>query len=179
MDQQAIQFEEGKECPIQITGMGGGLSFSPSGDMLFIANVDNPGQEQIDAWDGKWRTKLFTESEFPAIPLFAIGSENWIIEAPCNPTEQEKETPGYCEALYAKEDYEMGAILVDATTHIIKKITRVELDEMFVERMVMSWNPFRGTGDQYTKSYNQETFNEKITELFKMKTTKQMWMSSW
>ncbi len=62
MDQQAIQFEEGKECPIQINGMGGGLSFSPSGDMLFIANVDNLGQEQIDAWGGKWRTKLFTES---------------------------------------------------------------------------------------------------------------------
>ena len=48
-------------------------------------------QEKIDAWEGKWRTKLFIESEFPAIPLFAIGSENWILEAPCNPTQQEKE----------------------------------------------------------------------------------------
>ena len=41
----------------------------------------------------------------------------------------------------------MGAILVDSATHIIKKIKRVEIDEMFVERMVMSWNPFRGKGD--------------------------------
>ena len=161
MEQPAIQFEEGKECPVQIAGTGGGLSFSPAGDMLFMANVENINQEKIDAWEGKWRTKLFIESEFPAIPLFAIG------------------TPGYCEALYAKDTYEMGAILVDSATHIIKRIKRVEIDEMFVERMVMSWNPFRGKGDQYTKSFDDETFNKKVAEIFKMKSTKQMWTSSW
>ena len=58
MEQPAIQFEEGQECPVQIAGTGGGLSFSPSGDMLFMANVENIHQEQIDAWEGKWRTKL-------------------------------------------------------------------------------------------------------------------------
>ena len=41
MEPSAIQFEEGKECPVQIAGTGGGLSFSPAGDMLFIANVEN------------------------------------------------------------------------------------------------------------------------------------------
>ena len=179
MEQPAIQFEEGQECPVQIAGTGGGLSFSPSGDMLFMANVENIHQEQIDAWEGKWRTKLFVESEFPAIPLFAIGSENWILEAPCNPTLQENETPGYCEALFAKETYEMGAILVEATTHIIKKITRIELDEMFIERMVMSWNPFRGYGDKYTKTFNQDSFNKKVAEVFKSKSTKEMWVASW
>jgi hypothetical protein len=50
---------------------------------------------------------------------------------------------------------------------------------MFVERMVMSWNPFRGTGDQYTKSFDDETFNKKVAEIFKMKSTKEMWTSSW
>ena len=179
MDQPAIQFEEGKPCPIQIAGTGGGLSFSPTGDMLLIGSVVGPTPEQIEAWSGKWRAKLFTDSEFPAIPLFAVGSEEWILEAPCNPTQQEKETPGYCETLYAKDDYEMGAILVDSATGIIKKITRVKLDDMFIERMVMSWNPFRGSGDQYTKSYDQDTFNQKVAELFKMKSSKQMWMSSW
>ena len=179
MEQPAIQFEEGQECPVQIAGTGGGLSFSPSGDMLFMANVENISLDQISAWGGKWRTKLFVESEFPAIPLFAIGSENWILEAPCNPTQQENETPGYCEALFAKESYEMGAILVEAKTHIIKKITRIELDEMFIERMVMSWNPFRGSGDKYTTSFNQSTFNTKVAEIFKMKSTKEMWVASW
>ena len=179
MEQPAIQFEEGKECPVQIAGMGGGLSFSPTGDMLFIANVENLSQDKIDAWSGKWRTKLFVESEFPAIPLFAIGSENWILEAPCNPTQQESETPGYCEALYSKSTYEMGAILVESTTHIIKKIAHIKMDDMFIERMVMSWNPFRGKGDQYTKTFDQDTFNQKVAELFKMKSTKQMWTSSW
>ena len=179
MEQPAIQFEEGTECPVQIAGTGGGLSFSPSGDMLFMANVENISLDQISAWGGKWRTKLYVESEFPAIPLFAIGSESWILEAPCNPTQQENETPGYCEALFAKESYEMGAILVEASTHIIKKITRIELDEMFVERMVMSWNPFRGSGDKYTKSFDQSTFNNKVAEVFKMKSTKEMWVSSW
>ena len=179
MDQPVIQFKVGEECPVQIAGTGGGLSFSPNGDMLFIANVENPNQEHIDAWNGKWRAKLFTESEFPAIPLFAIGSDNWILEAPSNPTQQEIETPGYCEALYAKDNYEMGAILVDADTHTIKKINHVALDELTIERMVMSWNPFRGKADQYTKTFDQETFNQKIIELFKMKSTKQMWMDSW
>ena len=179
MEQQAIQFQEGKECPVQITGTGGGLSFSPSGDMLFIANVENPNQEQLDSWCGKWRVKLFIESEFPAIPLFAIGSEDWILEAPCNPTQQENETPGFCESLYAKDKYEMGAILVDSESHIIKKITCVLLDDLVIERMVMSWSPFRGKGDQYTKTFNQEAFNNKIIELFKMKSTKQMWLASW
>ena len=179
MEQPAIQFEEGKDCPVQITGTGGGLSFSPTGDMLFIANVENLDQEKINAWGGKWRAKLFIESEFPAIPLFAIGSEDWIVEAPCNPAQQEKETPGYCEALYAKDSCEMGAVLVDSTTHLIKKIQRVEIEELFVERMVMSWNPFRGKGDQYTKTFDNATFNQKVAEIFKMKTTKQMWTTSW
>ena len=179
MEQSSIQFEEGKTCPVQITGTGGGLSFSPAGDMLLIGSAVNPTPEQTEAWGGKWRAKLYTESEFPAIALFAVGSEEWIIEAPCNPTQQERETPGFCEALYAKDSYEMGAILVDSETSIIKKIRRVELDEMFIERMVMSWNPFRGTGDQYTKSYDQDTFNQRVGELFKMKSSKQMWMSSW
>ena len=179
MEQPAIQFEEGKECPVQIAGTGGGLSFSPTGDMLFMANVEDLDQKKVDAWDGKWRTKLFIEPEFPAIPLFAIGSEDWILEAPCNPTQQETETPGYCEALYSKDSYEMGAILVDSATHIIKKIKRVDIDEMFIERMVMSWNPFRGKGDQYTKSFSDETFNQKVAEIFKMKSTKEMWTTSW
>jgi len=101
------------------------------------------------------------------------------LEAPCNPTQQETETPGYCEALYSKDSYEMGAILVDSATHIIKKIKRVDIDEMFIERMVMSWNPFRGKGDQYTKSFSDETFNQKVAEIFKMKSTKEMWTTSW
>ena len=179
MEDSSIEFKEGKECPVQIAGTGGGLSFSPNGDMLFIANVENLEQEHIDAWNGKWRTKLFVESEFPAIPLFAIGSENWILEAPCNPTQQETETPGYCEALYSKDNYEMGAILVDSSNHIIKKINHVKMEELFIERMVMSWNPFRGAGDQYTKSFSQENFNKRITEIFKIKSTKQMWIDSW
>ena len=76
-------------------------------------------------------------------------------------------------------EMEQGAILVDADTHIIKKINHVALDELIIERMVMSWNPFRGKADQYTKTFDQETFNQKIIELFKMKSTKQMWMDSW
>ena len=179
MNEPAIQFEEGKNCPVQISGTGGGLSFSPSGDMLFIANIENVDQQKIDAWAGKWRIKLYIESEFPAIPLFAIGSEDWILEAPSNPSQQEKETPGYCEAIYAKDEYEMGAILVDSTTHIIKKVKRVEIDEMVIERMVMSWNPFRGKGDQYTKTFDNEMFNQKVADIFKMKSTKQMWTTSW
>ena len=86
---------------------------------------------------------------------------------------------GIYTALYEKDSCEMGAILVDSATHIIKKIKRVEIEEMFVERMVMSWNPFRGTGDQYTKSFDDETFNKKVAEIFKMKSTKEMWTSSW
>ena len=49
MEQPAIQFEEGQECPVQIAGTGGGLSFSPSGDMLFMANVENVSLDQISA----------------------------------------------------------------------------------------------------------------------------------
>jgi hypothetical protein len=50
---------------------------------------------------------------------------------------------------------------------------------MFIERMVMSWNPFRGSGDKYTKSFDQSTFNIKVAEVFKMKSTKEMWVGSW
>ena len=73
----------------------------------------------------------------------------------------------------------MGAILVDSGSHVIKKITRVKMDELLIERMVMSWNPFRGTSDQYTKSFDDETFNKKVAEIFKMKSTKEMWTTSW
>ena len=134
---QTIRFEECKLCPVKIEGDGGGLSFSPNGDMLLIGRFPNPSKAQIEAWGGKWRAKLCTESEFPSIPIFAVGSEDWILEAPCNPSELEKEAPGFCEALYAKEDHEMVAILVDSMTNMIVKIKTVPLDEMFIERLVM------------------------------------------
>lgn len=177
--EQNVRFEEGQPCPVKIEGDGGGLSFSPNGDMLLIGMFPNPTETQIKAWGGKWRAKLMTESEFPAIPIFAVGSEEWILETPCNPHQQENEAPGFCEALYARDDYEMAAVLVDSETGIIKKITHVHLDEMFIERLVLSWNPFRGSSDKYNKTFNNEQFNERVGELFKAKSQKKIWMSSW
>lgn len=177
--ESAIKFEEGKVCPVNIQGSGGGLSFSPNGDMLLIGAIPNPTAEQIKAWGGKWRAKLLQESEFPSIPIFAIGGEEWILEAPCNPVQQENEAPGFCEALFAKEEYEMVAILVDSETKIIQKITTVPLDEMFIERLVLSWNPFRFPSNDYSKSYNNEEFSTRVGEIFRTRTSKDIWMSSW
>lgn len=177
--EQTIQFEEGKPCPVTITGTGGGLSFSPTGDALLIGMFPNPTEKQIEQWAGKWRTKLLTESEFPAIPLFAIGGEDWLLETPCNPAQQEKEAPGFCEALYAKEDPCLMAVLVDSETGVVKKMKNVSLDEMLVERLVMSWNPFRGPKDQYNKIFSNEEFNQRIHEIFKAKSQKEIWNTSW
>ena len=176
---ESISFEEGKPCPLPIEGHGGGLSFSPNGDMLLIASLPHPSEAQIKAFSGKWRAKLGAEAEFPSIPIFAIGSEDWLLETPCNPAQQEKETPGFIEALYAREDYGMVAILVDSESKVIQKITHVELEEMFIERMVMSWNPYKTAGDEYTKTYSGEGFNEKISEIFKMKNSEELWRISW
>jgi len=93
--------------------------------------------------------------------------------------QQEKEAPGFVEALYAKEDHNMVAILVDSETNIIQKITHVPLEEMFIERMVMSWNPYKTAGDEYTKTYTSESFITKINEIFKMKSSEELWRTSW
>jgi hypothetical protein len=176
---ESISFEEGKQCPLPIEGHGGGLSFSPSGDMLLMASIPHPSESQIKAFDGEWKSKLVVESEFPSIPIFAIGGEDWLLETPCNPAQQEIETPGFIEALYAKEDYHMVAILVDSESKIIQKITHVMLDELFIERMVMSWNPYKTKGDEYTKTFTNDSFNEKINEIFKMKSSEELWRTSW
>ena len=177
--EKTLQFEEGKPCPVQITGTGGGLSFSPNGDMLLMGVFPNPSEAQIKAWAGKWRAKLATESEFPSIPIFAVGSEDWIIEAPCNPAQLEKEAPGFCEALFAKQDYVMVAVLVDSETTLVKKITHVTLDDMFVERLVLGWNPYRYPGDQYSNSFDEEGFAKRIQDIFKQSTSKEIWVKSW
>ena len=176
---QTISFVEGKSCPLPIAGHGGGLSFSPNGDMLLLAAISSPSEAQIKAWSGKWQAKLIIESEFPSIPIFAIGGEDWLLETPCNPIQQEMESPGFCEALYNKEEYTMVAILTDLDTNIIKKISHVELDEMFIERMVLSWNPYKTKGDEYTKTYSDENFVTKINEIFKMKSSEELWRTSW
>ena len=121
MTELNIAFEEGKECPVTVEGTGGGLSISPNGDMLLVGSIPSPSNQQVEAWGGKWRAKLISESEFPSIPIFAIGSEDWILETPCNPYQMEQEAPGFCEALYAKDECSMAAILVDSDTGIIKK----------------------------------------------------------
>ncbi|MFQ5450450.1 MAG: hypothetical protein ACE5E9_07445 [Nitrospinaceae bacterium] len=177
--EKTIRFEEGQPCPVDIQGEGGGLSFSPNGEMLLIGKFPRPSKTQIEAWGGKWRAKLCTESEFPAIPIFAVGSEDWILETPCNPTQQEKESPGFCEALYAKDEYNMAAILVDSETNEIVKIANVPLDEMFIERLVLSWNPFRGPSDEYNKSFNSEEFANRINQIFTTRSTRDIWTSSW
>ncbi len=179
MDSTTARFEEGQTCPIKVEGSGGGLSFSPAGDMLLLGAVPSPSQAQINAWGGKWRAKLVDESEFPSIPIFAIDGEDWILEAPCNPSALEKESPGFCEALFSKEEAVMVAILVDSDTNIIQKITYVPLDELFIERMVMSWNPFRFEANEYNKSFSNAEFTERIQEIFKMKTSHELWMTSW
>lgn len=179
MDSSTARFEVGQPCPIKVEGSGGGLSFSPAGDMLLLGAVPSPSQAQIDAWAGKWRAKLYEESEFPSIPIFAVGSEEWILEAPCNPSALEREAPGFCEAVYAKDEALMVAILVDSDTNLIKKITNVVLEELFIERMVMSWNPFRFEANDYNKSFSQEEFSGRVQEIFKMKGSKELWMTSW
>lgn len=179
MTEKNIAFEEGQTCPINVEGTGGGLSISPNGDLLLMGAVPSPSNQQIEAWGGKWRAKLVTESEFPSIPIFAVGSEDWILEAPCNPAQMEKEAPGFSEALYAKEECTMAAILVDSDTGIIRKITHVPLDEMFVERLVLSWNPFRFEADDYNKSFTQEEFSKRVGEVFRMKPSKELWVTSW
>ena len=178
--QENLTFEEGKTCPIKIRGVGGGLSFSSGGNMLLVAAIPNPNEKQITAWQGKWRAKLIQESEFPNIPIFAIGDdEKWILETPCNPALQEKESPGFCEALFAREDYDMLAVLVDSETGIICKIRQVELDEMFIERLVMSWNPYRYGGDDYTKNYSDQEFSKRVAEIFRGRPSKALWKTSW
>ena len=62
MDQTTISFVEGQSCPLPIAGHGGGLSFSPNGDMLLLAAISNPSAAQIKAWTGKWQAKLIIES---------------------------------------------------------------------------------------------------------------------
>ncbi len=176
---QTINFEEGKSCPLPIEGHGGGLSFAPNGDMLLVASLPHPSEAQVNAFAGKWRAKLIAESEFPSIPIFAVGGEDWLLETPCNPSQQEKETPGFIEALYAKEDYSMVAILVDSETKIIQKITHVPLEEMFIERLVMSWNPYKTAGDEYTKTFSAENFADRVKEIFKMKSSQDLWRTSW
>jgi len=171
-------FEEGKPCPVKVEGGGGGLSFSPNGDMLLVGAFPNPTEAQVESWGGAWRAKLFSEAEFPAIPIFAIGGEEWFLETPCNPAQQEKESPGFAEALYRKEDVRMAAILVDSETGIVRKIAHVPLDEMFIERLVVSWNPFRH-GDRYNKTFTAEEFAAKVQEIFRMRRSRELWMSSW
>ena len=78
MDQTTISFVEGQPCPLPIAGHGGGLSFSPNGDMLLLAAISNPSAAQIKAWTGKWQAKLIAESEFPSIPIFAIRQSAWL-----------------------------------------------------------------------------------------------------
>ena len=179
MTEENITFEEGKPCPIRIEGYGGGLSISPNGDMLLVGAVPNPTGPQIEAWSGKWRAKLISESEFPSIPIFAIGSEDWIMETPCNPSVMESEAPGFCEALYAKDDVTMAAVLVDSETGLIRKISQVPLEEMFIERLVMGWNPYRFGANDYSKSYSPAEFAQKVGEIFKMRSTKELWTTSW
>jgi hypothetical protein len=179
MTEQNIAFEEGKECPVRVEGTGGGLSISPNGDMLLVGSIPSPSNQQVEAWGGKWRAKLISESEFPSIPIFAIGSEDWILETPCNPYQMEKEAPGFCEALYARNECSMAAILVDSDTGIIKKITHVPLDEMFIERLVLSWNPFRHEANDYNKSFSPEEFTKRVGEIFKMRPSKELWTTSW
>jgi len=178
--QETLTFEEGKTCPIKIRGAGGGLSFSSNGGMLLVAAIPNPSEQQIAAWQGNWRAKLIQESEFPSIPMFAIGdNEDWILEAPCNPAQQEKESPGFCEALFARDDYEMLAVLVDSETGIIRKIKPVILDDIFIERLVLSWNPYRHGGDEYTKGFTDQEFAQRVAQVFGRKPSSELWRTSW
>ena len=73
----------------------------------------------------------------------------------------------------------MVAILVDSENTIIKKIVYVPLEEMFIERLALSWNPYRTSGDEYTKTFSESNFTEKINELFKMKSSEELWRTSW
>ena len=179
MPEDTIEFEEGKPCPLQVDGTGGGLSFTPTGDMLLVGAFSDPTDEQIEAWSGKWQAKLSEQSDFPSIPMFAVGSDDWIIEAPCNPKQQEKESPGFCEALFAREDYMMVAILVDSRTNLIVKIAYVTLDDMFIERLVLAWNPYRHDSTEYNATFSNEKFAERIESIFRGQSSKALWASSW
>tara|TARA_Y100001960_G_scaffold300961_1_gene350538 strand:- start:147 stop:707 length:561 start_codon:yes stop_codon:yes gene_type:complete len=182
---EEIRFEEGQSCPVKIQGGGGGLSFSPNGDMLLIGAIPNPTVDQTNKWSQKWRAKLVDESEFPSIPIFAIGdAEDWFLETPCNPGAIEREAPGFCEALFAKDEYQMVAVLVDSNTNIINKIHHVELDDLFVERLVLAWNPYRysttpGAPAEYSRAFTDQEFGERIHKIFKMKTSEELWRTSW
>ncbi len=68
---------------------------------------------------------------------------------------------------------------MDSDTGIIRKITHVPLDEMFIERLVLSWNPFRYESNDYNKSFNPEQFTKRVGEIFKMKPSKELWVTSW
>ena len=43
---ETIRFEEGQPCPVSVSGTGGGLSFSPNGDMLLIGMFPSPSEAQ-------------------------------------------------------------------------------------------------------------------------------------
>ena len=108
-----------------------------------------------------------------------MGSEDWIIEAPCNPKQQEIESPGFCEALFAREENIMAAILVNSRTDVIVKIVHVKLDEMFIERLALAWNPYRHQSTEYTTTFSNEEFATRIESIFKNQTSKALWNSSW
>ena len=73
----------------------------------------------------------------------------------------------------------MAAVLVNSDTGIIRKIKHVTLDEMFIERLVLSWNPLRYVANDFNKSYSQEEFSKKIEEIFSARTSKDLWTTSW
>ena len=77
------------------------------------------------------------------------------------------------------------ASTVDSLTPSAASVARIArrfeltLDEMFIERMVLSWNPYKTKGDEYTKTYSDESFVTKINEIFKMKSSQELWRTSW
>jgi len=50
---------------------------------------------------------------------------------------------------------------------------------MFIERLVLSWNPLRFEATEYNKSYNHEEFSKKIEEIFSARTSNDLWTTSW
>ena len=77
----------------------------------------------------------------------------------------------------------MAAVLVDEETGIIKKISQVELDEMFIERLVMAWNPYRfaggSNGTEYSRAFSDQEFTKKIGEIFKTRSSQELWRTSY
>jgi len=73
----------------------------------------------------------------------------------------------------------MVAVLVDSDTGVIQKIKTVPLEELFVERLVLSWNPFRGPANNYNKAFSEEEFAGRIAEIFKTKSQREIWNGSW